>query len=176
MPRRFRACRCQTATASFPIQDPNCSSSVPTRYCCPAVDQIGSLPAHARPGPRHVGAGPLGPYRWIANVCTMRCTSSIEIACIPSGSSALPPVPADRPPYGSNWIYLLKLDATRIRLEPVTRRKATVARIWRNSRPGVRLNEHLEQPDGWIALSVRPAGQSSRDLARPAVRREADED
>ena len=79
----------------------------------------------------------------------MRCTSSIEIACIPSGSSALPPVPADRPPYGSNWIYLLKLDATRIRLEPVTRRKATVARIWRNSRPGVRLNEHLEQPDGW---------------------------
>ena len=106
----------------------------------------------------------------------MRCTSSIEIACIPSGSSALPPVPADRPPYGSNWIYLLKLDATRIRLEPVTRRKATVARIWRNSRPGVRLNEHLEQPDGWIALSVRPAGQSSRDLARPAVRREADED
>ena len=102
----------------------------------------------------------------------MRCTSSIEIACIPSGSSALPPVPADRPPYGSNWIYLLKLDATRIRLEPVTRRKATVARILRNSRPGVRLNEHLEQPDGWIALSVRPAGQSSRDLARPAVRRE----
>jgi hypothetical protein len=102
----------------------------------------------------------------------MRCTSSIEIACIPSGSSALPPVPADRPPYGSNWIYLLKLDATRIRLEPVTRRKATVAR---NSRPGVRLNEHLEQPDGWIALSVRPASQSSRDLARP-VRREADED
>jgi hypothetical protein len=97
----------------------------------------------------------------------MRCTSSIEIACIPSGSSALPPVPADRPPYGSNWIYLLKLDATRIRLEPVTRRKATVARILRNSRPGVRLNEHLEQPDGWIALSVRPAGQSSRDLARP---------
>jgi len=106
----------------------------------------------------------------------MRCTSSIEIACIPSGSSALPPVPADRPPYGSNWIYLLKLDATRIRLEPVTRRKATVARILRNSRPGVRLNEHLEQPDGWIALSVRPASQSSRDLARPAVRREADED
>ena len=106
----------------------------------------------------------------------MRCTSSIEIACIPSGSSALPPVPADRPPYGSNWIYLLKLDATRIRLEPVTRRKATVARILRNSRPGVRLNEHLEQPDGWIALSFRPAGQSSRDLARPAVRREADED
>jgi hypothetical protein len=87
----------------------------------------------------------------------MRCTSSIEIACIPSGSSALPPVPADRPPYGSNWIYLLKLDATRIRLEPVTRRKATVARILRNSRPAcgstkpgaARRVDRAIVPSGW---------------------------
>ena len=88
----------------------------------------------------------------------MRCISSIEIAYIPSGSSALPPVPADRPPYGSNWIYLLELDGTRIRLEPVTRRKATVARILRNSRPGVRLNEHLEQPDGWVDRAIGSSG------------------
>ena len=71
-----------------------------------------------------------------------------KIACIPSGSSALPPVPADRPPYGSNWIYLLELDGTSIGLEPVTRQKATVARILRNSRPGVRLNEHSSSPTG----------------------------
>ena len=35
-----------------------------------------------------------------------------------------------------------------LRREPIEVRKATLASILRKSRPGVRLNEHLEHPDG----------------------------
>jgi bifunctional non-homologous end joining protein LigD len=41
---------------------------------------------------------------------------------------------------------LLELDGTDLRLEPIETRKATLASILRKSRPGVRLNEHLEHP------------------------------
>ena len=43
---------------------------------------------------------------------------------------------------------LLELDGTDMRREPIEVRKATLASILRKSRHGVRLNEHLEHPDG----------------------------
>jgi bifunctional non-homologous end joining protein LigD len=43
---------------------------------------------------------------------------------------------------------LLELDGADIRREPIEVRKATLASILRKSRPGVRLNEHMEHPDG----------------------------
>ena len=43
---------------------------------------------------------------------------------------------------------LLELNGTDLRREPIEVRKATLASILRKSRPGVRLNEHLEHPDG----------------------------
>ena len=43
---------------------------------------------------------------------------------------------------------LLELDGTNLRREPVEVRKATLASILRKSRPGVRLNEHLEHDCG----------------------------
>jgi ATP-dependent DNA ligase len=39
---------------------------------------------------------------------------------------------------------LLELDGTDLRREPIEVRKATLASILRKSRPGVRLNNHLE--------------------------------
>jgi bifunctional non-homologous end joining protein LigD len=43
---------------------------------------------------------------------------------------------------------LLELDGTDLRREPIEVRKATLASILRKSRSGVRLNEHMEHPDG----------------------------
>jgi bifunctional non-homologous end joining protein LigD len=43
---------------------------------------------------------------------------------------------------------LLELNGADLRREPIEVRKATLASILRKSRPGVRLNEHLEYPDG----------------------------
>ena len=43
---------------------------------------------------------------------------------------------------------LLELDGTDLRREPIEVRKATLASILRKSRPGVRLNEHLEHDCG----------------------------
>ena len=43
---------------------------------------------------------------------------------------------------------LLELNGDDLRREPIEVRKATLASILRKSRPGVRLNEHLEHDDG----------------------------
>jgi bifunctional non-homologous end joining protein LigD len=43
---------------------------------------------------------------------------------------------------------LLELDGTDLRREPIEVRKATLASFLRKSRPGVRMNEHMEHPDG----------------------------
>ena len=78
-----------------------------------------------------------------------------------------------------------------MRREPIEVRKATLASILRKSRPGVRLNEHLQHPDGalvfahaWrggyrvetarLALSFRSVAGLAPDA--PAVKREAEED
>jgi bifunctional non-homologous end joining protein LigD len=43
---------------------------------------------------------------------------------------------------------LLELNGTDLRREPIEMRKATLASILRKCLTGVRLNEHLEHPDG----------------------------
>jgi bifunctional non-homologous end joining protein LigD len=93
---------------------------------------------------------------------------------------------------------LLELDGTDMRREPIEVRKATLASILRKSRPGVRLNEHLEHPDGLAVfqhackmglegivskrLGSRYRSGRSPDWLKfknplaPAVRREAEEE
>ena len=93
---------------------------------------------------------------------------------------------------------LLELDGTDMRREPIEVRKATLASILRKSRPGVRLNEHLEHPDGALVFAPRlqaglgrnrleavrlalPVGPFSglaevQEPEAPAVTREAEED
>jgi bifunctional non-homologous end joining protein LigD len=92
---------------------------------------------------------------------------------------------------------LLELDGTDLRREPLVR-KATLASILRRSRHGVRLNEHLEHPEGEVVfrhackmglegivskrLGSRYRSGRSPDWLKfknpeaPAVRREAEED
>ena len=93
---------------------------------------------------------------------------------------------------------LLELDGTDLRREPIETRKATLASILRKARYGVRLNEHLEHPEGAVvfqhACKMGLEGIVSKRLgsryrsgrtpdwlkfknpAAPAVKREAEED
>jgi bifunctional non-homologous end joining protein LigD len=93
---------------------------------------------------------------------------------------------------------LLELNDTDLRREPIEVRKATLASILRKSRPGVRLNEHLEHPEGAVVLqhackmglegivskrlgSRYRSGRSPdwlkfKNPEAPAARREAEED
>ena len=80
---------------------------------------------------------------------------------------------------------LLELDGTDMRREPIEVRKATLASILRESRPGIRLNEHLEHPEGDVVSkrlgSPYRSGRSPdwlkfKNPEAPAVRREAEED
>jgi bifunctional non-homologous end joining protein LigD len=48
---------------------------------------------------------------------------------------------------------LLELDGTNMRREPIEVRKATLASILRKSCHGVRLNGHLEHPDGALVFA-----------------------
>ena len=73
---------------------------------------------------------------------------------------------------------LLELDGTDLRREPIETRKATLASVLRKSRPGLRLNEHLEHSEGVVvfqhacrlaARALSPSG-SARATA-PAARR-----
>jgi bifunctional non-homologous end joining protein LigD len=69
---------------------------------------------------------------------------------------------------------LLELDGTDLRREPIEVRKATLANILRKSRPGVRLNEHLDHDCG-LTVFQRPArwgwrGSSRSDSVRATVR------
>jgi bifunctional non-homologous end joining protein LigD len=93
---------------------------------------------------------------------------------------------------------LLELNGTDLRREPLEVRKATLASILRKARHGVRLNEHLEHPDGLTVfqhackmglegivskrLGSRYRSGRSPDWLKfknpeaPAVKREAEED
>jgi bifunctional non-homologous end joining protein LigD len=91
----------------------------------------------------------------------------------------------------------LELNGTDLRKEPIEVRKATLASTLRKSRHGVRLNKHLERPDGGIVFrhvcTMRLEGIVSKRLGSryrfgrspdwlkfknpdaPAVKREAEE-
>ena len=109
--------------------------------------------------------------------------------------------PAPPPERGDAFLYafdLLELDGTDLRREPIEVRKATLASVLRKSRPGLRLNEHLEHPEGVVVFqhacqlgcegivskrlgSRYRSGRSPdwlkfKNPAAPAVRREAEED
>ena len=93
---------------------------------------------------------------------------------------------------------LLELNGTDLRRESIEVRKATLASILRKSRPGIRLNEHLEHPEGDVVFrhackmglegivskrlgSPYRSGRSPdwlkfKNPEAPAVRREAEED
>ena len=93
---------------------------------------------------------------------------------------------------------LLELNGTDLRRVPIEVRKATLASILRRARHGVRLNEHLEHPDGVTVFqhacklglegivskrlgSRYRSGRSPdwlkfKNPAAPAVKREAEED
>ena len=93
---------------------------------------------------------------------------------------------------------LLELDGADMRREPIEVRKATLASILRKSQHGVRLNEHLEHPEGDVVFrhackmglegivskrlgSRYRSGRSpdwlkSKNPQAPAVKREAEED
>jgi bifunctional non-homologous end joining protein LigD len=102
---------------------------------------------------------------------------------------------------GRAFLYafdLLELDGTDLRREPLEVRKATLASIRRKSRPGLRLNEHLQHPEGPVVfahactmglegivskrLGSRYVSGRSRDWLKfknpeaPAVKREAEEE
>jgi bifunctional non-homologous end joining protein LigD len=47
---------------------------------------------------------------------------------------------------------LVELNGADLRREPIEVRKATLASILRKSLPGVRLNEHLEHPEGDVVF------------------------
>jgi bifunctional non-homologous end joining protein LigD len=94
--------------------------------------------------------------------------------------------------------HSLELNGADLRKEPIEVRKATLASILRKSRPGVRLNEHLEHPEGVVNFqhacrmglegiaskrlrSRYRSGQSPdwlkfKDPQAPAAKREAEED
>ena len=73
---------------------------------------------------------------------------------------------------------LLELDGTDLRREPLEVRKATLASILRKSRPGLRLNEHLEHACGltvfqhacklgWRASSRSGSARATAPAGRP---------
>jgi bifunctional non-homologous end joining protein LigD len=68
---------------------------------------------------------------------------------------------------------LLELDGTDMRREPIEVRKATLASILRKSRVGLRLNEHLEHPDGALvfAHACKLGADELRDRLPPGVKR-----
>ena len=91
---------------------------------------------------------------------------------------------------------LLELNGADLRKEPIEVRKATLASILRKSRPGVRLNEHMEHPEGAFPHACKmglegivskrlgsryrsgrsPDWLKFKNPAAPAVKREAEED
>ena len=106
--------------------------------------------------------------------------------------------PPERSPGFLYAFDLLELNGTNLRREPIEVRKATLASILRNSLSGVRLNEHMEHPEGAVVFqhackmglegivskrlgSRYRSGRSPdwlkfKNPAAPAVKREAEED
>ena len=111
------------------------------------------------------------------------------------------PTPSHRRNEPQAFLYafdLLVLNGADLRREPIEVRKATLASILRKSRFGVRLNEHMEHPEGavvfqyawkmglegvvskWLGSRYRsgrsPDWLKFKNPDAPAVKREAEED
>ena len=127
------------------------------------------------------------------------CLIDGEVVCCDERGLAIFATLRQRRNEANAFLYLeLELDGTYMRREPIEVRKATLASILRKSRPGLRLNEHLEHPDGHVvfhhACTLGAEGIVSKRLGSryrsgrspdwlkfknpqaPAVRREAEED
>ena len=129
------------------------------------------------------------------------CLIDGEVVCCDEkggGRLSVAPPQAERAPAFLYAFDLLELNGTDLRREPIEVRKATLASILRKSRPGVRLNEHLEHPEGDVVFqhackmglegivskrlgSHYRSGRSPdwlkfKNPAAPAVKREAEED
>ena len=129
------------------------------------------------------------------------CLIDGEVVCCDDRGLARFDVLRHRSNEANAFLYafdLLELDGADLRREPIEVRKATLASILRKSRPGVRLNEHLEHPEGAVVfqhackmglegiVSKRLGShyRSGRSLdwlkfknpSAPAVKREAEED
>jgi bifunctional non-homologous end joining protein LigD len=129
------------------------------------------------------------------------CLIDGEVVCCDERGLAVFHILRRRQNEASAFLYafdLLELDGTDMRREPLEVRKATLASILRKSRTGVRLNEHLEHPEGEVvfrhACKMGLEGIVSKRLGShyrsgrspdwlkfknpqaPAVKREAEED
>jgi bifunctional non-homologous end joining protein LigD len=129
------------------------------------------------------------------------CLIDGEVVCCDERGLAVFHILRRRQNEASAFLYafdLLELDGTDMRREPLEVRKATLASILRKSRTGVRLNEHLEHPEGEVVfrhackmglegivskrLGSRYRSGRSPDWLKfknpqaPAVKREAEED
>jgi bifunctional non-homologous end joining protein LigD len=129
------------------------------------------------------------------------CLIDGEVVCCDERGLAIFQKLRQRREEHSAFLYafdLLELNGADLRREPIEVRKATLASILRKSPPGVRLNEHLEHPEGDVVFrhackmglegivskrlgSRYRSGRSPdwlkfKNPAAPAVRREAEED
>lgn len=83
------------------------------------------------------------------------CLIDGEVVCCDERGLAVFHILRRRQNEASAFLYafdLLELDGTDMRREPLEVRKATLASILRKSRTGVRLNEHLEHPEGEVVF------------------------
>ena len=83
------------------------------------------------------------------------CLIDGEVVCCDERGLATFQLLRHRPNEPRAFLYafdLLELNGTDLRREPIEVRKATLASILRKSRPGVRLNEHLEHSGGDVVF------------------------
>ena len=86
------------------------------------------------------------------------CLIDGEVVCCDEQGLAIFQLLRHRKNEASAFLFafdLLELDGTDMRREPIEVRKATLASILRKARHGVRLNEHLEHPDGALVFAAR---------------------
>jgi hypothetical protein len=85
----------------------------------------------------------------------LRRSSSAKVVCCDEKGVAAFQMLRHRRNEPKAFLYafdLLELNGTDLRREPIEVRKATLASILRKARHGVRLNEHLEHPEGAVVF------------------------
>jgi ATP-dependent DNA ligase len=84
------------------------------------------------------------------------CLIDGEVVCCDERGLAVFHVLHQRHSEATAFLYafdLLELDGADMRREPIEVRKETLASILRKARHGVRLNQHLEHPDGELVFA-----------------------